>query len=294
MGHGPAAPSPGSSPNHCPTRVPAFDPSRPLVLRGQAWSGRSDRQRGSSTPSRVTGACRPRPSMADRPRELRRRAGRRAAPGCARPSRRLQKSMSGAWSARFRPGRGLGETSNLASGEENSFARKASTQRCKAPRVAQCRNRSCGPAASDPKRGVRGKPVRARSRNNTPSPARTQGDPKRVKRHEARHSPALGRKQRGPESDVKLGCSFFEKWVIRLKVRRITPRRRPPRRGRFFAAALRPGPRVLDGTREVRPKQMVRRVGDRVSRPDLRRQRRVIPPLRAAWARRFERPAPHP
>jgi hypothetical protein len=124
LGHWPAAPSPGLSPNHCPTRVPALDPSRPLVLRGQAWSGRSDRQRGSSTPSRVTGACRPRPSMADRPRELRRRAGRRAAPGCARPSRRLQKSMSGAWSARFRPGRGLGETSNLASNEETRSREK--------------------------------------------------------------------------------------------------------------------------------------------------------------------------
>jgi len=71
-------------------------------------------------------------------------------------------------------------------------------------------------------RGARGKPVALGSRSKDAASHARQGNPKRVKRHEARHSPALGRKPEGPESDVELGCSFFEKWVIRLKARRIT------------------------------------------------------------------------
>jgi len=70
---------------------------------------------------------------------------------------------------------------------------------------------------------VKGKPVRARRRSKTPTPPANFGDPKRVKRHEARHSPGPpGEKPMRPESDVELGCSFFEKWVVRQKVRRIS------------------------------------------------------------------------
>jgi len=54
-----AGASPGFWPFRCPTRVPALYPSRPLVPRAEAWSGQGDRQSGSSTPSRVTGALLP-------------------------------------------------------------------------------------------------------------------------------------------------------------------------------------------------------------------------------------------
>jgi hypothetical protein len=43
---------------------------------------------------------------------------------------------------------------------------------------------------------VKGKPVRARSRSKTPTPPVNFGDPKRVKRHEARHSPVFRAKAR--------------------------------------------------------------------------------------------------
>jgi hypothetical protein len=60
----------------CPPPIP----SRPLVPRAEAWSSRGDRQSGSSTPNRVTGALPPAglrwPSVgAHTPR-----AGKRAAP----------------------------------------------------------------------------------------------------------------------------------------------------------------------------------------------------------------------
>jgi hypothetical protein len=67
-------------------------------------------------------------------------------------------------------------------------------RRWKALRVVECRHRSCGPAGSGSPRSVRGKSVRALGRNNTPTHRTNFGDPKRVKRHEARRSPRPGRK----------------------------------------------------------------------------------------------------
>jgi hypothetical protein len=46
-----------------------------------------------------------------------------------------------------------------------------------------------------------------------------------------------GRKPAGPVGDVKLGFSFFEKWVFRLKVRRISRRRRAPHGDGFEAVS---------------------------------------------------------
>jgi hypothetical protein len=63
------------------------------------------------------------------------------------------------------------------------------------PRSWNAGTRSCGPVGSDPKKGVRGKSVRARSRRKMPT-HRVAGDPKRVKRHEARHSPGSRAKAR--------------------------------------------------------------------------------------------------
>jgi hypothetical protein len=86
-----------------------------------------------------------------------------------------------------------------------------------------------------------------------------------------------------PESDVELGCSFFEKWVIRLKVRRITRRRLPPRRGPpSQRPSSRPSRSRRNASGEVGASGAARR-GSSSHRPDPRRQRRVIPPLRAAW-----------
>jgi hypothetical protein len=54
-----------------------------------------------------------------------------------------------------------------------------------------------------------------------------QGDSKRVKRHESRHSPLRRVKTRRAVGDVELGCSFFEKWVFfARKFRRISWRSR--------------------------------------------------------------------
>jgi hypothetical protein len=118
-------------------------------------------------------------------------AGQRAATGCARPSRWLQKPTG-------------------------SFRFSGAARRQKALRVVKRRHRSCGPAGSGSLGSVRGKPVRSRSRNNTPPPRANLGDPKRVKRHE-RDARRASAKTRSSVDHVKLGCSFFEKWVVRLK-----------------------------------------------------------------------------
>jgi hypothetical protein len=99
-------------------------------------------------------------------------------------------------------------------------------RRRKALRVVKCRHRSCGPAGSDSLGSVRGKPVRVRSRDNTPPHRANPGDPKRVKRHE-RDTRRASAKTRCSVDPVKLGYSFFEKWVVRLKNGRISRRRRP-------------------------------------------------------------------
>jgi hypothetical protein len=92
-----------------------------------------------------------------------------------------------------------------------AFDSSGPRKRWKALRVVERRHRSCGPAGSDPKRSVQRKAGScAESEQNAASRANL-GDPKRVKRHEARLSPASGRKLGGPENDVELGFSIFEK-----------------------------------------------------------------------------------
>jgi hypothetical protein len=104
---------------------------------------------------------------------------------------------------------------------------------------------------------------------------------------------APGRKPAGPVGDVKLGCSFFEKWVFRLKVRRISRRRQAPHGARTSKRPP-PRPRALDGAqRRGRRNGAARRGSSCFSQPNsdagggsTRRSER--------WARRFECPAPHP
>jgi hypothetical protein len=128
-------------------RCPLFDSSRPLAPCARAWSGRSDRQSGSSTPSRVTGALPP--------------AGLRWPTSC--PSghgARGNGPLPGVLDLHVRC-----RKSTSASGSPGA-------RRSKALRVAERRHRSCGPAGSDPQRSVRGKSVGAQSRNKTPPHAR--------------------------------------------------------------------------------------------------------------------------
>jgi hypothetical protein len=74
--------------------------------------------------------------------------------------------------------------------EETRPGRTALTHGWKALWVFERRYRSCGPAGNDPKWSVKGKlGSRVESEQNTASHANTR-DPKRVKRHETRHSPA--------------------------------------------------------------------------------------------------------
>jgi hypothetical protein len=172
----------------CPPPIP----SRPLVPRAEAWSSRGDRQSGSSTSNRVTGALPPAglrwPSAGAQhvgargngplPGVLDLHVGcrcRRGAFGSPEASR---------W-AKGAPGRGMPEPF-MRSGRK---------------RLARERQRKTG--------------SHAESGQHAASP-RKFGDPKRVKRHErdTRRAPA---KTRSSVSDVKLGCSFFEKWVVRLK-----------------------------------------------------------------------------
>jgi hypothetical protein len=118
-----------------------------------------------------------------------------------------------------------------------AFGSPDAARRQKALRVVKCRHRSCGPAGSGSLGSVRGKPVRARCRDNTPPPRADPGDPKRVKRHE-RDTRRASAKTRSSVDHVKLGCSFFEKWVVRLKFG--ASRRSRPLAGANFGATSTP------------------------------------------------------
>jgi hypothetical protein len=201
--------------------------------------------------------------------------------------------MSGVWSARFRRGRGRVESSYLARARKLDPGERRRFIGWKALRVVERRHRSCGPAGSDPKRSVRGTPVRARSRSKTPPQRANQviRSECSVMKRDTRRAP--GRKPAGPVGDVKLGCSFFEKWVFRLKVRRISRRRHAPH-GTRTSKRPSPRPRALDGAqRRGRRNGAARRGSSCFSQPNsdagggsTRRSER--------WARRFECPAPHP
>ena len=218
--------------------------------------------------------------------------------------------MSGVWSAWFRRGRGHDEVGGPSSSEETRLRRKASRPRARSkgrargrlPRKlssmegALVRRRPAPFMRSGGKRtewSVQRKAgLRAESEQQRRLAPRL-GDPKRVKRHETRHSPASERKLGGPESDVKLGFSFFEKWVFRLKVRRISRRRRSPNTRRPFEAAPIPAPRSRRSA-TVRVGMLVRRVVVRVVfQPDFDASGGSYRPSEPIWARRFECPAPH-
>lgn len=147
----------------CPLPIP----SRPLAHHAEAWSGRGDRQSGSSTPNRVTGALPPAGLRWPGAGAHTSRAGKRAAPGCARSSRccRSRRAVSGSLEL---PGGG------------------------KALRIVKRRHRSCGPAGSGSP-GASEENRFAREVGAIRRLPRELGDPKRVKRHEARHSPSFGK-----------------------------------------------------------------------------------------------------
>jgi hypothetical protein len=137
--------SPGYRPPRCPTRVPAsdFEQATRASCRSLVESGRPAKRELDSQPGNRRFAAR-RPSMAKRRRSHAACAGKRAAPGCARPSRWLQKPTGG------------------------FPVRRKAARRSKALRAVERRYRSCGPAGSGSLGSVRGKPVRARSRSNMP------------------------------------------------------------------------------------------------------------------------------
>jgi hypothetical protein len=141
-----------------------------------------------------------------------------------------------------------------------AFGSPDAARRQKALRVVKCRHRSCGPAGSGSLGSVRGKPVRARCRDNTPPPRADPGDPKRVKRHE-RDTRRASAKTRSSVDHVKLGCSFFEKWVVRLKFG--ASRRSRPLAGANFGATSTPASCSRRST-TVRSRAKVRRVAVRV------------------------------
>jgi hypothetical protein len=167
--------TPGFSAAPLPAKGFRFDSSRPLEPRADAWSGRGDRWSGSSTPSRVTGA--PPPAAFDGER---RRPNRRSACGVTGRSRVCSIFTSVAevherYLARSRsswswPRRNEGPSAS----EETRLGRTTLTHGWKALWVVELRHRSCGPEGSDPKRSVRGKPVRGPSRRKIPPHSRTR------------------------------------------------------------------------------------------------------------------------
>jgi len=150
-----------------------FDSSRPLAPRAEAWSGRSDRRSGSSTPSRVTGAPLP-AAFAGRPRRLKAAAvrGNASLPGvldlhvgCR--SRRLAFDSSD-------PGGGGRRSGSSKAGTVHAVRREA-IRKERQTRVGSSGNRS-----------------------KKPLHRANPDDPKWMKRHEARHSPA--RRRESPRS----------------------------------------------------------------------------------------------
>lgn len=177
----------------CPPPIP----SRPLVPRARSLveSGRPVKRELDSQPGNRCFAAR---SAFDgrRQRSTRWRAGQRAATGCARPSRWLQKPTR---SFRFA---GRCSAAEGAPGREMP----APFMRSGGKRLARERQRKAGSHSESEQH--------AASRANL-------GDPKRVKRHE-RDTRRASVKTRSSVDHVKLGCSFFEKWVVRLKFGRIS------------------------------------------------------------------------
>jgi hypothetical protein len=184
--------SPGNRPPRRPTRVPASDSEQAsrASCRSLVESGRPVKRELDSQPGNRCFAARW-PSM----------VGASAQPAGVRGNG---------------PPPGVLDLHVGCRSRRAAFGSPDAARRQKALRVVKCRHRSCGPAGSDSLGSVRGKPVRTRSRDNTPPPRANLGDPKRLKRHE-RDTRRASAKTRSSADHVKLGCSFFEKWVVRLK-----------------------------------------------------------------------------
>lgn len=149
-----------------PTRVSASDSSRPLVPRAEAWSSRSDRRSGSSTPSRVTGA--PPPAAFD---------GRRRR---SRVGVRGNGSLSGVLD--------LHEGLQKSSGESDSSDSHGDGRRSGSSKagIVHAIRREAIRVERQKRVGLRA------SRSNRPPHLANPDDRKRMKRHETRHPPGPG------------------------------------------------------------------------------------------------------
>jgi hypothetical protein len=155
----------------CPPPIP----SRPLGPRARSLveSGRPVERELDSQPGNRCSAARglrwPTPASNSRP--ARGVTGRSRVcstfTSVAEVGERYLVCSRSSWS---RPRRNGGPSSS----EETRLGRTAPTHRWKALRIVERRFRSCGPAGNDPRRSVRGKPVRVRSRSNMPPPSRTR------------------------------------------------------------------------------------------------------------------------
>jgi hypothetical protein len=177
--------SPGNRLPRCPTRVSASDSEQAsrASCRSLVELGRPAERELDSQPGNRRFAAR-RPSMVIASVLTRRARGNGPLPGvldlhvgCRR--RRAVSGLPGPSAAEGAPGRGM----------------PAPFMRSGGKWLERERQRKAG--------------LRAESEQYAGSPRRL-GDPKRVKRHEARHSPS-SRRNPALGDDVKLGCSFFEK-----------------------------------------------------------------------------------
>jgi hypothetical protein len=174
---------------------------RPHRSRGRSKAGLGTR--GVPVPLRAIGSPRSPTRVPASDSEQASRASCRSLVESRRPARRELDSQPGNRCLAARspsPVRGETRRSRVCStftlAAESRRAASGSpvvVRRSKALRAVKRRHRSCGPAGSGSKRSVRGKPVRVRRRKNTPTHRANAGDPKRVKRHEARHSPRPGK-----------------------------------------------------------------------------------------------------